>query len=135
MLKNEVFKIMHERLNDALMYGFFIEAIAIEYAIVDNRLDRFLSLLTIKNDLKNFNVRFKLVKKELNKISQERKLLIDQQMSHKITNFINDRNNIIHGLLDIDYNDVYFEKVAQDGLEVVTYLQNISKKIHEITNS
>lgn len=126
---------MHERLNDALMYGFFIEAIAIEYAIVDNRMDRFLSLLNVRNDINNFNSRFKLVKKELNRISPERELLINQQMSHKITNFINDRNNIIHGLLDIDYNDVYFEKVAHDGLEVVTYFQKISKIIHKIVNA
>jgi hypothetical protein len=126
----EVFKDLHEKLNDALGNGFFIEAITIEYAIIDNRLSKIEEVLNLPIKAMNFDTRFRTIKKALK--SYENGYSISSIDSGKIKNFIKDRNVIIHNLVGIKNDPIFLESVALNGLYAVNYLQNLSKKVKNI---
>ena len=122
------FKILHGKLNEALEYGFYIEALVIEYAIIDNRLRRIAELLNIKYSRNDFKTRFKEMKKALQ--IADKTLTNELIANHAIiVEFIHDRNLIIHGLVDFEYDLVYVEKTALNGLKVVDYFQALSQKV------
>ena len=126
----EVFKDLHEKLNDALDNGFFIEAITIEYAIIDNRLSKIEEVLNLQIKAMNFDTRFRTIKKAFK--SYENGNSISSIDSGKIKNFIKDRNVIIHNLVGIKNDPTFLESVALNGLYAVNYLQNLSKKVKNI---
>lgn len=129
--KPNKFKILHGKLNEALEYGFYIEALVIEYAIIDNRLRKLADIMQFNYSRNDFKTRFKELKNELRKLNE----YLSRNLSAKqdfINDFIRDRNLIIHGLADFDYNRVFIEKTALDGIKAVDYFQNLSQKVKKI---
>ena len=131
---HKTFKKLHDKLNEAMTYGFYIEAIAIEYAIIDNRITRITELLQISAQNYGFKKRFKEVKKTLKSSQFLKDYRITINESHRITNFINDRNSLIHGLVVMDLDETFVEYVAKEGIFVVNYFQNLSQKIKKRLN-
>ena len=131
---HETFKRLHDKLNEAMTYGFYIEAIAIEYAIIDNRITRITDLLQISVQSYGFKKRFKEVKKTIKSSKFMEDYTITTDVSHRITNFINDRNSLIHGLVEMDLDETFVEYVAKEGIFVVNYLQNLSQYIKKRLN-
>lgn len=127
-MKPNQFKILHGKLNEALEYGFYIEALVIEYAIIDNRLRRLAKLMNFQYSRIDFKTRFKELKSTLFKYNE---ILVEDLVDNHglISDFIRDRNMIIHGLADFEYDQVFIEKTALDGMKIVDYFQNLSKKI------
>ena len=130
----ETFKKLHDKLNEAMTYGFYIEAIAIEYAIIDNRITRISDFLQIGIQNHGFSERFKKMKKQIKSSRFLKAYIITTNESHRITNFINDRNILIHGLVEMDLDETLVEYVAKEGIFVANYFQNLSQKIKKSLN-
>ena len=126
------FKKTHAKINVAMEYGFYLEAIMLEYAILDNRINRIIELLKLDITSIKFSNRFKAIKKSIR--SQLKDYTIDADQSHLITNFVNDRNKLTHEYINLDFDDVFTEKVALDGLKIVELIENISRKIKKQIN-
>ena len=120
------FKKTRAKINEAMEYGFYLEAIMLEYAILDNQINRIIELLKLDIPSIKFSNRFKAIKKSMR--SQLKDYTIDADQSNLITNFVNDRNKLTHEYINLDFDDVFTEKVALDGLKVLDLIDNISKK-------
>lgn len=67
---------------------------------------------------KDFKTRFKELKSELLKFDNIKgKNLVENQES--INYFIRDRNKFIHGLADSEYDQLFIEKTALDGMKIM----------------
>jgi len=132
MLKNNDlthlnFKKTHAKINQAMEEGFYLEAIMLQYAILDNRINRLIDLLHIEVGSNRFIERFKALKKTLK--SQIPMIKISFEISDLVTNFVNDRNKLTHEYINLDFDDLFTEKVAMDGLKIINIFEKLSKQI------
>jgi hypothetical protein len=121
------FKKTHSKINQAMEEGFYLEAIMLQYAILDNRINRLINLLQIEVKSNRFSDRFKALKKTLK--SQIPIIEISSEISNLVTNFVNDRNKLTHEYINLDFNDLFTEKVAIDGLKIINAFEKLSKQL------
>lgn len=122
------FKILHDRLIDAFESGFFIEAITIEYSILENRITRICEHLKISNKAKE-SITTK-IKKIVDVSIKSIDILTDFiSVQPDLLEFIYDRNEIIHNLVKLEFNEEYISSTAINGFELVKLIQSVSTKL------
>lgn len=112
------------RLKKAMGYGFYVEAIAIEYAIIEDRMESILRHSNKYNPEKHNTLNKKLNRVseiQRNKTSVLRKY-ITEEMIVEIHSWKNDRNPIVHSLLKLELHTEDLKSIAEKG-------QDITKKL------
>lgn len=132
--KYEIYKSIHESLSKALKYGFYYEAIFLEYAVIDDRLASVLKYAGIPYIDKNGQD--VSVSKKLDLI-ESRKELSDKFYRDRLTkeliqecrDWIKERNDLIHHIANLSYDSELVHKVAVEGNELVKKIKNKSASV------
>lgn len=134
-VKQEIYKAMKVNLRKAMRFGFYYEAIFIEYAILE---DRCLSLL------KHAGVKYSDSKGNELKISEKIQKLrgnpaFDNPYVRKrlTLEFIQDmedwkrnRDQLIHDLAKLPYNNERIKEIAEQGQDITRILENKTKSLN-----
>lgn len=112
------------RLKKAMNAGFYIEAIAIEYAVIEDRME---SILRHSN---KFNPdKHTTLTKKLNRVSEIQRnktgLLrkyITEELIEEIHEWKNNRNPVVHALLKLNLNTEDLKSIAEKGQSIVKTL-------------
>ncbi len=131
--KYESYKRNFERLNKALKNNFYFEAIVVEYAVMEDRMQSILSYEG--NEIKpkqNEYISITRKKNRIKKLSEKKNSLIGKYYSEalfeKINDWIKDRNALFHALLRQKYNEDAIKNIAEVGFSLSRELINLSKK-------
>jgi polyhydroxyalkanoate synthesis regulator protein len=120
------YQFIMKRLNDAIEQSFEIQAIAYEYALIEDRFNSILKYLDIQ--LKTNKVKDKI--KVIRQIENETiKNLLPVSLLEQILSFIDARNQIMHGLAMITLEPTFITSVAKQGRELIKKLNQNSIKI------
>ncbi len=125
--KYENYREQMGRLKKALKSSFYLEAISIEYAILEDRAKSVLVHSNVYNENKHGNG----INRKLNKIkdmSRKNKSLpqkyFSEELIQSIKEWCNARNNLIHALLNQSLHTEDLIEVAQNGEILVKMLSN-----------
>ena len=138
--KYETYKSIHESLSKALKYGFYYEAIFLEYAIVEDRLASVLKYAGIPYIDKNGQD--VSISKKLNLIESRKELLdkfyrdwLTKELIQECRVWIKERNDLIqhndliHHMANLPYDSELVQKVAVEGNELVEKVKNKSASV------
>lgn len=127
--KYENYKTQFTRLKRAMSYEFYLEAIFIAYAIMEDRTEAILRYEG--NSIKVKDGRFVPIKDKINRISklaENKKSLIrryiTQEFCGDLRAWVYKRNTVIHGLLKRKTTTEELKKYAEDGVELCKKLSN-----------
>lgn len=132
--KYENYREQFIRLNKALKYGFNLEAIFIEYAIIEDRTESILRhadqwdnyIKSRKGREPNIDSKIKYIKKRAeNKKSILHKYFSDDLLD-KILFWKEKRNSLIHALLKQELEHDEIKKLAEEGDELTKLIRNRS---------
>lgn len=119
--KYENYKQQMSRLNRAVKSGFYLEAIFIEYAILEDRIESVLRHSGKFNPEKHNTLDRKLSR--LCEMQRAKNGLVRKYFSDELIQSIydwkNHRNSLIHALMKQPYNEESFQSVAVDGKALV----------------
>ena len=132
--KYETYKLIHESLSKALKYGFYYEAIFLEYAVMEELLASVLKYAGIPYIDKNGQD--VSISKKLNLI-ESRKELSDKFYQERLTKelvqecrvWIKERTDLIHHMANLPYDSELVQKVAVEGNELVKKIKNKSASV------
>ena len=126
LLKYENYGEQMRRLSNAMRNRFFLEAIFIEYAIIEDRLESALSHADAFNPGKQKTITAKLNK--LEKLCEERKGLACKYFSPELLASLRSwkdrRNPLIHELMKQNLSTTGFEEFALEGEQLVKTLKS-----------
>lgn len=127
--KYETYKSVHELLSKALKQGFYYEAIFLEYAILEDRLASVLKYADVPHLDKNgkdVSISRKLSLIEGRKEFAEKfyKEHLTPELIQKCKNWIVERNDLIHHMANLPYDNKQVQKIAVDGNELVNEIKN-----------
>ena len=133
MQKYENYREQFKRLNKAFDYKFYMEAIFIEYAIMEDRAEAILRYdgneIKPKNEQEFISITRKLNK--INNIAQQKKSLPQRYFSdgiiENILDWIKRRNALIHALLKKELTTEEVQAFAQEGKVLTRTLCNKAK--------
>ena len=116
-----------KRLDRALKQKFYLEAMFIEYAIMEDRCDSILGYENNQINSKNFvSIDRKLDK--IKKIAEQKHSLPNRYFSDDLIDMIklwkNKRNGLFHALLKKELTTKGLEKMAQEGYDLARQLCN-----------
>ena len=124
--KYENYRVQSRRLSSALRSGFFLEAVFIEYAIVEDRLESALTHAGAFNPNRQRTITSKLTK--LEKLCDEERGLAHRYFSAELLAAIrawkDRRNPLVHELMKQRATTADFEAVARDGEALVKTLKS-----------
>ena len=138
--KNFNYKVFMQRLSDSVYLGYYIEAISLEYAIMEDR------LMSVLKHSKNFsaNNHNSLHKKiiALKFMNNMRDSISKYYISNDILDLINawknQRNKIVHDLMNNHFDFEVIKEMAINGYEIVKILNNkttcLNRKFDKIYN-
>ena len=134
MDKYEIYKSMYENLAKAMRAGYYYQAIFIEYAILEDRLRAILRYAGVPYINKNGHedkISRKLDKLRdnpefANKFVRDR---IPAKMVDDIKEWTEARNDLIHNLANIPYNDESVKAVAEKGKQILDVFKNKSASV------
>lgn len=125
MQKYANYKTQMGRLKKALSYQFYLEAIFIEYAILEDRLESVLRHSGNWNPKPGTFPALDFKRKKIAKLAEERKNPIRKYFPVEITDRIetwkNERNRVIHALMKQSLHTEDLSKIAREG-ETLTKL-------------
>jgi hypothetical protein len=126
MQKYANYKTQMGRLNKALTKQFYLEAIFIEYAIMEDRLESILRHSGKWNPKPGAFVSLDAKRKNVAKLAEERKLLAHKYFPVELTDSIeswkNKRNGVIHALMKKNLHTGDLREIAEDGQHLVKTL-------------
>ena len=128
-LKYELYKQNKEKLSKAMKNECYFEALLIEYAIIEDRIDSLFR--TVECKLSNSLYR-NLNKMKSNPIFTNNKYIRDRitiELVEKLHEWRIARNETVHALLKATTTDTDFKKIAKDGYELQKILDNKVKSI------
>lgn len=119
------------RLKKALNGGFYVEAIVIEYAMIEDRIKSILSSAGISLQSKGRN---NTISKNCDliishKIFNESKMVrskVPQSLVEEIKIWISNRNNVVHALLSTEFESGQIKEFAEEGAELLRQIDNKS---------
>ena len=114
------------RLNKAMSNQFYLEAVAIEYAIIEDRIESVLRHSGTFNPQKHDTLNKKLnrvAEMQRSKKGLVRKYVSDELM-RSIYSWKNERNPMTHALLKLNVHTEDIQDVAERGREIVKTLNN-----------
>lgn len=118
------------RLKKAIDMRFYLEAIFIEYAIMEDRMDSIISYEgnNVKSKRKNGFVTFSDKKRKVMDLSREKKSIIARYFSDdlldNIMEWVDGRNSKIHALLKQNLTTDELQRFAEKGEELCKELRN-----------
>ena len=119
------------RLKKALKYEFYIEAIAIEYAVMEDRLESILRHEGVFNPEKHGSLARKLSR--VRELRRRNKSLENKYLSEEFLDSIDawkeKRNVFIHALLKQKLNTEDIKSVADQGNDIVKKLTTVATSI------
>lgn len=131
MLKYANYKEQHERLNKALKNNFYLEAIFIEYAIIEDRLT---SILRYEDNTIKSKNGFVSIESKINKvrtISREKKGLATKYFTPEFIDSIEKwkgkRNPLIHALMKQQLTTEGLLELATEGQAIAKELSRLSQ--------
>ena len=127
--KYEAYKAMKTNLNKAMKSGFYYQAIFIEYAIIEDRCLSVLKHAGVKYlDSKGHEIS---LKEKLRKMKGNPAFLTDyvrkritSELIDEIETWKTDRNQLVHALAKIPYNNDSIREVAERGQTLINTLDN-----------
>ena len=127
--KYEAYKAMKMNLNKAMKSGFYYQAIFIEYAIIEDRCLSVLKHAGVKYlDSKGHEIS---LKEKLRKMKGNPAFLTDyvrkritSELIDEIETWKTDRNQLVHALAKIPYNNDSIREVAERGQTLINTLDN-----------
>lgn len=130
MLKYESYKEQHERLKKAMKYGFYFEAIVIEYAILEDRTE---SILRYEgnsiNSKKTATIKQKIDKIEA--IAREKSGLANRYFKHEFIESMrawkDKRNALIHALMKHSVSQEDLREIALEGERLAKEISRLSQ--------
>lgn len=138
--KYEIYKIMKVQLKKSLTSGFYYQAIFIEYAILEDRANsvlRHAHLNTENNKGEDLSISRKLNKlkscKPFSDSSIRKKLPIE--FIEEITAWKKQRDDLIHTLAKIKYDDESVRETALCGKELIDKFDNTVKRLNKILDN
>ena len=129
MQKYANYKEQFGRLKKALNYKFYLEAIFIEYAIIEDRLESVLRHSNKFNPDKHNSLNSKL--RKIKDMQREKKSLIKKYLTEELIEEISvwkeDRNKLIHALMKQNLHTEDLEKIALEGQQLAKTISNKTK--------
>lgn len=125
--KYENYKAQMGRLNRAIKEHFYLEALFIEYAVMEDRLESILTHAGVFRADKHDSITKKI--RRLEALCQSDKLAskyCSPELIHSIMDWKDKRNTYIHSLMKQVFTGEELEKVVQQGLAIVKVLNNKS---------
>lgn len=124
--KYETYKIQISRLNKALKAEFYLEAVLIEYAILEDRLESALRHADAFVPDKQRGIQKKIMK--LRKLCENKRGLARRYFSEdllsKVTDWKDRRNPLVHELMVQNADDMRLKEFALEGKELVRTLDS-----------
>ena len=131
MSKQESYKMMFVNLKKAMKYGYYYEAIFIEYAIIEDRLTSVLKSAGVKhinNTGRDISIKTKISRiKGRNEFHDEflcKKL--SATLLDSVEEWIDQRNVLVHHLASIPYDSMEIRRIAEKGDELLKDFKNKS---------
>lgn len=138
--KREGYKRLFELLNKAMRMGFYYEAIFLEYAILEDRTTSMLKHANIpykdsKGDDYSVGRKINLLnsRKELSRPFIKRRLSKDFLDATRA--WTKERNDLVHHLADIKFDDQRVKDAAMTGREIVSQMRNKARSINRYLDS
>lgn len=126
MQKYANYKTQMGRLNKALTNQFYLEAIFIEYAIMEDRLESVLRHSGKWNPKPDSFVSLDAKRKKVAKLAEEKKSLAHKyfpcELTDRIENWKNERNRVIHALMKQNLHTSDLRTLAEEGQMIVKTL-------------
>ena len=129
ILKYENYKTQKSRLEKAISQKFYIEAIAIEYSIFEDRSESALRHAGIKTVSSNGNPL--TLSRKLNKLASDStfspkniRSKMPIELLERIQNWKKKRDALIHALLVLKTDMKQFEETAEEGKELIKIFDN-----------
>ncbi len=134
-LKQENYAEQAIRLKKALKYEFYVEALAIEYAMIEDRINSIINTVGLKtvdkygNNL-TINKRLNIIKSNnpFCKVKFLRSKL-PVEFVEEIREWKDKRNTIIHSLMTTEFQSGEFRELAEQGNNLRKQIDNKSKSI------
>ena len=127
MQKYENYKEQMARLNRAIKQRFFLEALFIEYAVMEDRLESVLVHAGVFRSEKHDTITKKLRRLEAlcqtDKIAQK---YFTAELIQSILTWKEDRNRFIHSLMKQVFTDEELERIVKQGLSIAKALASKS---------
>ena len=137
MQKHENYKVQMNRLKKAIDAKFYLEAVFIEYAIIEDRFDSAICHSGVINDGKFASLNAKLNK--MANIAREKKSLackyFNQEIFERVKLWKDERNRIIHALMKQSLTTEKLRVLAEEGQAIVKHLCSITTSYNrKLTN-
>lgn len=132
--KRQVYAILKTKLKIAMDQEFYLEALLLEYSIVEDRLLSILKHLGLKyTDSNDRELQIgKKIKKVRGQIENDNPLVvgkIDLNMIDRIFAWKDTRNDLVHNSCHRLFNNDEVTKCAEEGAEIVRQLSNSATRI------
>ena len=132
--KRQVYTILKAKLKIALQQGFYLEALLLEYAIIEDRLSSILrsaDLVYIQNDGKEISIQKKINKirnaNESKRFPIYRRVPLDLILD--IEEWKGIRNDLVHKSCTSLYNSEKVTECALEGKELVRRISNTARSL------
>lgn len=126
--KHYNYKVQSQRLKKALEYGFLLEAVFIEYAMMEDRTEAILRYEG--NDIKGDHVSINKKINTIKKIAEEKKSLANkyfkEEFLDQLVEWKNKRNTIMHAMMKQSMTTEGLLELALEGQQLVKDLNRIS---------
>lgn len=134
MIKYYNYKEQSKRLTIALKYKFYVEAVAIEYAIIEDRIQSILNhsgVSIIDKDGCPFSIQKNINRLKDNKYFNEKNVRkkVPLELINNIYEWKEKRNKVIHALLKKEFQKDEIEKLALQGNELRKQISNKAKSM------
>ena len=135
MLKYNNYKEQIGRLTKAMNAKFYLEAVFIEYAIMEDRLQSFLVTAGIYDEKKHWNIsgKIKALKKLLSVEGHPLRRYLTEEQLLQINEWKDRRNPLIHALMKQSMTTESLAALAEEGREIIKTLNSKSSSYRRYT--
>lgn len=138
--KNQKYSELMEKLKKSVEEEFYYEAIFIIYAIIEDRTESLLkhaNLNTLDEENRDLTLhsKLKIIKEDNNFNNEYAKKHISKDLIKKIYLWKHKRNDLIHDLVNTNYNNEEIKKLAYEGYDIVKILNNKSTLINKYNDN
>lgn len=135
MQKYEIYKKMHEDLKKSMRARFYYQAIFIEYAIAEDRCRSALIFARVKymdNKGREISLSQKINKFKTNPAFTAKypRSRLTEDLLKKLSDWKQDRDNLVHHLAKTPYNDDTVREIAERGKILIDTLSNRVKSVN-----
>lgn len=127
--KHYNYKVQSQRLKKAMEYGFYLEAVFIEYAMMEDRTEailRYEGNEIIRDNFVSINSKINKIKKIAAKDKSLPNKYFQPEFLDKLSEWKENRNTIMHRLMKQRLTTEGLQELAQEGQQLVKDLNRLS---------